>query len=136
MEWSETTNHVVEFDIYILPSSHQIEISNSIIINKVNPDNPEILIPDSINEFTTLGIYNKNSSIESIYLVAERLDESLYPAVVLHELGHALGLKHNEGPGGIGTLMYPHINFGANNITQTDLNNFCYLYHCNIILKN
>ena len=136
LEWTEATNHVVEFDVYTLPSSKQIEISDSIIINKVNPDNAEILIPDSMNGQTTLGIFNKNSAIDSIDIIAERLDETYYKAVVLHELGHALGLEHNEGIDGMGTLMYPSMNWAAHEITQTDLNNFCHLYHCDIKLKD
>ena len=130
MAWSEATNHIVDFDIVTLPNTDIPVTKNDIVFIKVNPDYPNIIVLDSINKKTTLGLYDDEAIIHTIELVSDRIDDEEYPSVVMHELGHALGLKHNEGLDGIGTLMYPTIGLGANYITEDDLKNFCKLYHC------
>ena len=77
-----------------------------------------------------LGLFDKKSIIPCIILVSNRILENDYKAVVLHELGHSLGLEHNEGINGIDTLMYPSIDLGSNHITFRDGQQFCKLYHC------
>lgn len=129
VEWSEVTNHVIDFDISIFPSFDLIT-ENDIIMIKVNPDYPDIIILDSTSKNLILGLYSKKSGLNTIELVSNRINDKDYKNVVLHELGHALGLKHNEGWRGINTLMYPSIDLSANYITPTDLENFCKIYNC------
>ena len=129
VEWTESTNHVAEFDVVVLPSNQPIG-KNDIVVIKVNPDYPDIIVLDSMNKHSTLGLYNDRGFIITIEIVSDRITNDDYEGVILHELGHALGLKHNEGFDGIGTLMYPTVNLGANYITEDDLKNFCKLYHC------
>ncbi|CAM6006387.1 unnamed protein product [Sphagnum balticum] len=66
-----------------------------------------------------------------IELVMDRiLDPNTMEMVLMHEMGHSVGLKHNEGMDGIDTLMYPDVILAADFITVTDRENFCKLYGC------
>lgn len=130
LEWSQATNHIVEFDIVVMPTDENFDIINGIIITKVSLDCPDIIFVDLMSHNTTLGLY-QDDPIPNIELVSDRLSHYDYKSIVLHELGHALGLKHNKDLDGIDTLMFPTIDLGADHITKTDLENFCKLYHCN-----
>jgi hypothetical protein len=139
LEWTSTTNHIVEFDVVSLPIHEKIDISNAIIITRVSPDYPNVILLDAENHDNTLGYCDGNSVITHIALVTDRIQEDKYSSVVLHELGHALGLKHLEGDENLDTLMYPYINIivngvelpaGADHITLKDGRRFCKLYHC------
>lgn len=130
IEWHEATGGIVTFDVKRLPQPDIIP-ANAILMLHVTPDFPDIIILDNLNQNSTLGLYTHESSIYYIALVADRLTEDDYKSVVLHELGHAVGLEHNEGENGVGTLMYPSIEKGADRITYTDIKKFCKLYRCN-----
>lgn len=131
LEWSKATKNIVEFDVVVLPNENVTITDNDIIMLSTSPEHPIIMLLDEETKNSTLGYYDEHLPIPSIYLVSSRIKDSEYSTVVLHELGHALGLEHNEDIKGIGTLMYPNIIFGADHITIYDLNNFCKLYHCN-----
>lgn len=129
VEWGEVTNNQVIFDIERLPQKDLLP-SDAIIIFNVTPDYPEILMLDSVNDYTTLGFYSGEGGLSYIALVNERIDEPDFDPVVMHELGHALGLEHITGDEGLGTLMYPCVDLGSPHITDTDLKQFCEIYHC------
>jgi len=129
-EWTETTNHIAEFDVVQLPTHDKVDVEHALIMVKVSADYPDIIIMDNIKKTTTLGYYDSKSVLPFIALVQDRLDDFNYKEVVLHELGHSLGLEHVDGEKGMLTLMYPYVDLGADHITQTDLEQFCELYHC------
>jgi hypothetical protein len=132
LKWGESTKYRATFDIVTLPQKNVTITENDIIILNTSPDNPHIMMLDENNKFFTYGYYDPNSPIPAIYLVSDRLTDENYVVVVMHELGHALGLKHNDDINGIGTLMYPNIILAASKITSYDLMKFCKLYHCNV----
>ncbi len=133
LEWNQATDGQVIFDVKKLPQ-HNIIPSESVIISDVSPDFPEIILLDNLSKHNTLGLFNGNKPLASIYLVEARISDDDSTAVVLHELGHYLGLEHpdsEEHPEiGIGSLMYSSIDLGSNHITEDDLKQFCRLYHC------
>jgi len=131
MEWNQVTNGQVVFDIKRLPDAN-MQAANAIVMFNVTPDFPDIIILDSIKHYSTLGYYNARG-LEYIAMVDERITSGSYDAVVMHELGHALGLEHpdlDDPKIGIGTLMYSLVDAGSNHITDEDLKRFCKLYHC------
>lgn len=129
-EWEEKTQHIASFTIVRLPQK-QIDFKNGILILKVNEYDPVILFLDKYKKVDHEGFYDDDSLVKNIRLVSVRLSKKNYKQTVLHELGHALGLAHNRGIDGIGTLMFPALNYGSPTITQDDLINFCKIYHCN-----
>lgn len=129
-DWSKETNNIVTFDIIKLPQE-TIDMTNSILVIKVSEYNPNIFYLDTIRGNKTLGFFNNNHPMPNIEIVETRITTKNCKSTVLHELGHALGLKHNEGIEGMGTLMYPYDEHGSPTITETDLINFCKIYHCN-----
>lgn len=130
MEWTSTTNHIIEYDVVQLPTLNKIDYDNSVFITKISPDHPDIILLDQTNKNTTLGYFDTKSYLPHIAIVSERITDRDYYPVVLHELGHSLGLTHNEGIENVGTLMFPSIDFGSEHITMTDGKKFCRLYHC------
>jgi hypothetical protein len=78
---------------------------------------------------TALGFYDPSTPvIPTIWIVQDRIQfDYEYEAVVMHELGHSLGLQHE--PLHEDTLMYPEIQ-GIMCITQWDLKKFCKIYGC------
>jgi hypothetical protein len=126
MEWKHATNGQVVLDIKRLPRPY-IPLTNAIIVINVSPEYPDILMLDNGKGPNTLGYCNSAASIEFIELVNDRMNEENSTSVVLHELGHALGLEHTAE---VGTLMYPVYDEGSNHITSSDLKQFCKLYHC------
>lgn len=129
-EWSEATSNMVEFDVVKLPTPEEINLIDGLFIIKVNADYPEVIILDGFNSHSTLAYYNSQGTLPYIGMINDRISPSDYHAVILHELGHSLGLHHLDGPDGIGTLMYPIIDAGADKITYKDLEQFCSLYPC------
>ena len=128
-EWSLSTDGIVTYTIRQFPVE-KVDYVNGIVIMKVNHYYPDVMEIDLALSQYTLGYCNSNGRIKHIGLVYDRLEDETFKPVVLHELGHSLGLKHNEDEDGVGTLMYPSIDKGAPYITDKDLTHFCALYHC------
>jgi len=133
MEWNEATNGQVIFDIKRLPQQNFVPL-NAIIIFNVTPDYPDIILLDNFKNHSTLGYFNNDRGLNYIALVDQRITDNDYDTVVMHELGHSLGLEHPDSEDhpeiGIGTLMHSTIDTGSNHITDFDLKQFCHLYHC------
>ncbi len=138
-EWSTATNHIIEYDIIQLPTKEKIKYKDSVFVVKKSPDDPQIVLMDFTGHNETLGVYEKHY-LPTISIVSERLTDSNYKEIVLHELGHSLGLAHLESLDDLDALMYPYTNMkledgtiiptGSEFITQKDLVQFCKLYHC------
>jgi Matrixin len=129
MEWNEVTNGDVVLDVKMLPQP-DLTPSDAIIVMNVTPDYPESILLDNMNHYSTLAFYNNEVGLSYIAFIYERITDNDYNTVIMHEIGHALGLEHIKGIDGIGTLMYPNIELGSDHITMDDLKQFCQLYHC------
>lgn len=126
LEWSRVTNHIVEYEIESLPCP--IKLNQALVITKYNPDHPDIITMDVLGQ-EILGYY-VDGYIPAIFLVAERINKKDLTNVIMHELGHSLGLEHIDGEDDKNALMYPTMNPESGTITQKDLINFCKLYKC------
>lgn len=129
LTWSSTTNNIVKYDIVMLPTDDDIDLDNSIFITKTSSYDPTIIGLNGFNSYSknTLAYYYGGDRVPYISVVINNIDYRSVKTVLMHELGHSLGLRHNVE---IGTLMYPTADFGADIITPDDLINFCKLYHC------
>ncbi len=140
LEWTRATNHIIDYDVVQLPSKEKIYFKDSVFITKRSIDDPQIILMDFTGKNKTLGVYERRG-VPYISIVADRLHSEDYKEVVLHELGHSLGIGHLEGDENIDTLMYPYtsinvdgivIKTGNSHITKKDLIAFCKLYHCDV----
>lgn len=130
-EWNAATEGRVVYDVIVLPAHRKIDVTQAIVVIKVTPDYPKIMLLDFANKNITLGYWEDNEGpIPYIAMVAGRSHDTAFKSVMLHEIGHSLGLKHNEGETGIGTLMYPTIDEGSDTITPFDVSKYCELRHC------
>lgn len=146
LEWGQATNGIVEYDIVELPTKNKVDLKSGVLLVKVSPDYPDIQLLDQYKNSTTLGYFEGRRYSPYIEIVADRISTDKYKAVVLHELGHSLGLEHLEGLDNADALMYPYTSIkigdmiiptGSDHVTEKDLIQFCSLYHCNASkLKN
>ena len=125
-EWNIATKNQVKFTVYFLPKQNHFG-ANDILMIKVSPDYPNIIYLDSHSNGVMLGYYDDDSDIKYIEIVSLRIQEKDFKSVIMHELGHALGLQHH--PGEV-NLMNPHIEDSSNFITKTDIKQFCSIYIC------
>jgi|HubBroStandDraft_5_1064220.scaffolds.fasta_scaffold16387_3 hypothetical protein len=130
LEWNETTNGQVVLDIKMMPQP-DVMPSDAVIILNVTPDYPEVIMLDNTNHYSTLAFFQGKRGIPYIGVVKSRLSNDETTEVVMHEIGHALGLEHLTGDDGFFTLMSPSVELGSAHITDIDLLYFCKLYHCN-----
>lgn len=127
-EWSNKTHNIIKFDIEKMPSKKHLNLNNDVLIIPVTSNFPDIIITDKFYDCDcTLGFYNNKGPINFIEIATDRISDNNYKNVVLHEIGHSVGLTHNNN---IGTLMYPTVQFTADYITEDDLVEFCKLYKC------
>lgn len=135
IEWNEATDGQVVFDIKRMPRP-DISPANSVVFFNVSPDFPDIIILDNARKrpLSTLAYFSGERLLPYIAVVDARISDKDYTGVMLHELGHYLGLQHPDDDDhpeiGVGSLMYSNIDSGANHITNDDLKQFCQLYHC------
>jgi hypothetical protein len=130
--WMIDTNHIAEFNIVEFPSNvdPMLNKNNTLIITKISSDYPTVIGMDRENKQYTLAYYSDGGILPAIYLIEDRMPDKQFQAIVMHEIGHALGLEHLNGDDNIGTLMYPTSDFMADHITKKDLVEFCQIYSC------
>lgn len=135
IEWNTVTDGQVVFNIKRLPRP-TIDQKDSLVVFNVTPDYPDIIILDNARKkpLSTLAYFSGERMLPYIAIVDTRISEKDYTGVMLHELGHYLGLQHpdtEDAPEiGMGSLMYSNIDSGSQHVTTEDLQQFCELYHC------
>lgn len=136
-EWEDKTHNMVSFNVYDFDRNYVKLIPNRdyfILFLECPLDSPylermdtEIKKRDKDNH--TLGIYNGSMTIPTIFVVNARITNTvLYKKVVLHELGHALGLEHNEET--TDAIMYHSLDKAPDALSSNDINDFCKKYIC------
>ena len=133
-EWSEKSNNLLQFKVeYNININEKEYIKNkyqSIMIEKTHSSDTEIVFVEKLSETTLIGLCNTSTAPIDVMIIFDRLkNKEEYRSVVIHEIGHALGLKHSDIRW---TLMYPYIDSGSYHLTYYDMEQFCKIYSCNV----
>lgn len=123
-DWEESLHHIISFDIEITLADCK-QKSNSICWQPALPDtvsyNAGITTSYSLSKSASIKLSTDNYS--SIFI--ENYDswsnwEEITRITATHELGHALGLEHDQ----IGTIMYKSGSGAATHITAKDIEQY------------
>lgn len=77
-----------------------------------------------------LAFYDHSTIVPTINMVSDRIHTTdTFRQTVSHEIGHALGLDHNEDTN---SIMYRSMDKASRHVTENDVENFCKIHLCKI----
>lgn len=141
-DWNNRTKGVISFTIVREPFKN-MDFNNSVLVIKASDLDPDVIIMDTIsncqsNSGCTLGLTSSEDfPVSNIKIVSDRMknNDQLY-TTFLHELGHYIGLEHQDDIQSIGTVMFPITGEFRKELTRRDLKYFCDVYHCDDNKRN
>ncbi len=119
-EWERATNHNIDFDFVSSPGIAKIRVNFvSKIDNRQNKQNLDraIGLAQTFNSSRNKRLYRANIWIADLTQDGRRLSKDEVYTVMLHEIGHALGLNHTDDAT---SVMYPGVNV-IQEISKEDL---------------
>lgn len=122
MEWQTSTRETVRFNEYRI-----VNYSQSVIV----------ILPSYQNELARK--YGKNEigrdnwfGSDNEAFIAIDLDKRDFYETTLHEIGHALGLDHDDAPAHEHKqVMNKHSDLSSDHLTCLDMRAFCRVWDCN-----
>ena len=134
-EWNDRTKGIAHVDVVRLPLPPKVspKFSNTtddVFLEKQESTSSEVFFLDHTTQSILFGLYRVESGFSKIILITDRFTSSEeYRTVVTHELGHSLGLSHNNVKR---TVMYKDHGQVGNHIAREDLEQFCEIYSCDV----
>jgi len=114
LEWERSTNDSVSFS-FIGGKNY----SNPLIVVELIPSSQ---IKEIFNHHT-IG-RTEWRGFDSYIVISSSLNDRDFQQVILHEIGHAIGLDHGDNE----TAMGANTELASMHLTQKDLNSFYYIF--------
>lgn len=131
-EWKLETNGIVSFTIiYGFDGALYNSLNNksdSMVMTRAMIDDFIINHLDKNVHSMVLGYFLTEFGVQNILLVPGRmLGDSYYRAVIIHEMGHSIGLPHMDEDD---TIMAPSMDRSAYHLSKKDMDWMCRVYYC------
>lgn len=131
-----STNYMVRFKIFYNADYESFKYADikTLFIWKTDNTDTRIItanktLPkekDGVNRIV-VGLYlvGDGDHPNAILIVGNKINGNLRE-ITIHEVFHFLGMGHSEDHN---SIMYPHMDLGANKITDLDIKKICDIYH-------
>lgn len=130
-EWAFATHNKVQFTFFYFHHIPNREIASEIPFNimiKIHSTDQFVFKMDMEDKHNILGFYRFIGGNFYIGLVFDRIiNEQQFRSVVMHELGHSLGINHNNSEPAI---MNSATGEEYKCLTKLDMDLFCDAYSC------
>lgn len=132
-EWYVETKGLVSFtiiysfdyDIYQSIRHHE----NEMVMARAGIGDSLLDVLDANVSGIVLGYYLAELDTQTIILVPDRMrGRDYYRSVIMHEMGHSIGLSHLDVDN---TIMVSSMDRAGNHLTKNDIEWFCRVYYCN-----
>lgn len=132
-EWKVETHGLATFEVNYGFDSEVYESiigkSDSMVVTKSGVNEPLVIALDIIVRRNILGYFITYFKVQTILLVPDRMiDDDYYRAVIIHEMGHSIGLSHLNKEE---TIMHDSMD-ETYHLTKTDIRWFCRAYYCDL----
>lgn len=131
-EWNRRTKGLASITVVPLTSEKSVVPKDTtvddIVMTRVTSDSAIVFFIERLTGSLLYGYYQPQGDHSEITMVHDRYkSEFVCRMVLMHELGHALGIHHNTDPA---SLMYGGDDVMPTGITHRDLTDFCRIYGC------
>lgn len=132
-EWQEGTGGIIAFHAIDWDTDHLIDHSDpytcqTINIIKIESDNQSIKTLDKQYDNVTLLAYAcADKTYSMVVMIIDRIQDKYFKILVMHEIGHRLGLGHTEDKS---SVMHQYVTSMTDKVTDLDL--WMLIYECRI----
>lgn len=124
--WAGVTSGLVGFtvawDVDWQSTASIVEHENDSLISRVDPSNPYFQ-DGAIGRVAEIG-----GRPAHVWIVADRCNQlGVFRQVVIHELGHILGMLHTKDPD---SIMYPSTSQKQTCLNKADMEEYCRVNRC------
>ena len=118
-EWQSRTNYMVQYDFFLVDD----------VEDKIpTKENTIVVLNHDVPEGRADGKCFRKESSSKIYIESSSLNDHGMRAVMMHELGHAMKLKHSDDDDSI----MSGDGVKVNKVQNTDIIQFCEVWNCRI----